>query len=70
MAAAITITVNGQSREIPDGSKVIALLVQFGFKPERVAIERNLQVLPRSLWESTQVQAGDQFEIVHFVGGG
>lgn len=62
--------VNGESREIPEGSKVSALLVQLEYKPERVAIERNRKVLPRALWDVTQVQSGDHFEIVHFVGGG
>jgi thiamine biosynthesis protein ThiS len=70
MTAAITIVVNGESREIPEGSKVSTLLVQLGFKPERVAIEHNLKVLPRALWDSTRVQPDDRFEIVHFVGGG
>jgi thiamine biosynthesis protein ThiS len=70
MTTAITIVVNGESRGIPEGLKVSALLVQLGFKPERVAIERNLNVLPRALWDVTQVQSGDRFEIVHFVGGG
>lgn len=70
MTVAITIIVNGESREVPDGSKVRALIVQLGFAPERVAIERNLKVLPRALWDATQIQNGDRFEIVHFVGGG
>jgi sulfur carrier protein len=37
---------------------------------ERVAIERNLSILPRADWNQTQVQPNDSFEIVHFVGGG
>jgi thiamine biosynthesis protein ThiS len=37
---------------------------------DRVAIERNLDILPRTLWNETQVQSNDSFEIVHFVGGG
>jgi thiamine biosynthesis protein ThiS len=70
MSAVLTIIVNGESREIPDGSNVRALLAQLGFAYERVAIERNLKVLPRALWDATQVENGDRFEIVHFVGGG
>jgi sulfur carrier protein len=70
MTAAITISVNGESREVPEGSKVSALLVQLRFTPGRVAIEHNLKVLPRALWDATQIQSGDRFEIVHFVGGG
>lgn len=70
MTLSIMIVVNGESREIPEASTVTALLVQFGFKPERVAIEYDLKVLPRALWDETQVHAGDRFEIVQFVGGG
>lgn len=70
MTAVITILVNGESREVPEESKVSALLVQLGYIPERVAIERNLKVLPRALWEVTRVEPGDRFEIVTFVGGG
>jgi thiamine biosynthesis protein ThiS len=46
------------------------LLEHLGIRSERVAIERNLEVLPRSSWIATQVASGDRYEIVHFVGGG
>jgi len=39
-------------------------------RSDRLAIERNLDILPRALWNETQVQPNDSFEIVHFVGGG
>ena len=64
------VTINGESREIPDGLTVAALLDYLGMKPELVAIERNLDILPRALWAQTQTQPNDTFEIVHFVGGG
>jgi thiamine biosynthesis protein ThiS len=57
-------------REIPEGLNVGALLGHLGIAPERVAIERNLDILPRADWQETLVQAGDSYEIVHFVGGG
>lgn len=66
----MTITVNGERREVPDGLTVSRLLEHLGMKNDRVAIERNLDILPRQRWAETQVQANDSFEIVHFVGGG
>jgi thiamine biosynthesis protein ThiS len=64
------VTINGERREIPDGLNVIALLDHLGMSQGRVAIERNLDILPRALWQETQVESNDSFEIVHFVGGG
>lgn len=66
----MTVTVNGERREIPDGLNVVALLQHLGMRTERVAIERNLDILPRAEWQQTRVQPNDSFEIVHFVGGG
>jgi len=66
----MTITVNGEKREIPDGLTVSALLEHLGMKGDRVAIERNLDILPRQRWPETVVQPNDNFEIVHLVGGG
>jgi thiamine biosynthesis protein ThiS len=64
------VTVNGERREIPEGLNVIALLGHLGMSSGRVAIERNLDILPRPRWQDTQVEPNDSFEIVHFVGGG
>ncbi len=64
------ITINGELREIPDGLSVEALLRHLEMIAERVAIERNLDILPRAKWQETAVQADDRFEIVHLVGGG
>ena len=64
------VTINGERREIPDGLSVSALLDHLGMKSDRVAIERNLDILPRDRWAATLVQPDDSFEIVHFVGGG
>lgn len=66
----MTITVNGERREIPDGLTVAALIEHLGMKSDRVAIERNRDILPRADWAETEVQANDTFEIVHLVGGG
>ena len=70
MENAIEIFVNGETREVPDGLEVSALLLHLGLPAARVAIERNLEILPRSQWMATPVQHGDRYEIVHLVGGG
>jgi len=70
MTSGIQVLINGEAREVPAGLGVTALLVHLGLPPDRVAIERNLEVLPRSQWIATHVQPGDRFEIVHLVGGG
>ncbi|MBV9886328.1 MAG: sulfur carrier protein ThiS [Acidobacteria bacterium] len=65
-----TIQVNGETRAaIMDGT-VLDLLRELGLEDGRVAIERNLEILPRQKWKETKVLAGDRYEIVHFVGGG
>jgi thiamine biosynthesis protein ThiS len=70
MIPGVKIIVNGETREVPEGLGVSALLSHLGLPADRVAIERNLEILPRSQWVATAVQAGDRYEIVHLVGGG
>jgi thiamine biosynthesis protein ThiS len=70
MAHGIVIQVNGESRETPAGTTVVDLLEQLGLNRGRVAIEYNLQILPKEKWEATHVATGDRLEIVQFVGGG
>jgi thiamine biosynthesis protein ThiS len=70
MPNAVTIQVNGENREAPAGSTVTSLLVQLGLNTGRVAVEYNLQILPRAKWDDTLVAQGDRLEIVQFVGGG
>jgi thiamine biosynthesis protein ThiS len=64
------VTVNGERRDIPDGLNVLALVEHLGLRSDRVAIERNLDILPRARWRETRVEPNDRFEIVQFVGGG
>ena len=64
------VKINGEAQEIPDGLTVRAMLEHLGMNGAHVAIERNLDILPRTEWSETQVRANDSFEIVHFVGGG
>lgn len=70
MKTAITIVVNGEKRETQLGATVADLLRALGMNAGRVAIERNLEILPRPKWPETQIESGDRFEIVQFVGGG
>ena len=64
------VKINGDPREVPDGLTVSTLLDFLEMRNDRVAIEHNLNILPRALWNETQVRQNDAFEIVHFVGGG
>ncbi len=66
----ISITVNGETRRVGDGMTVAALLAELGLAPEKVAVERNLAIVPRSAYASTRLEEGDRLEIVHFIGGG
>lgn len=70
MQNSIIIQVNGEQKEIAAGVAVATLLDQLGLKAGRVAIEYNRSILPRAKWADTTIAAGDQFEIVQFVGGG
>jgi sulfur carrier protein len=70
MTVAMRVKINGEEQEIPGGLNVAAMLEHLGMGGKRVAIERNLDILPRTEWSGTQVQPQDSFEIVHFVGGG
>ncbi|WP_431268883.1 sulfur carrier protein ThiS [Dankookia sp. P2] len=70
MGATISITVNGEAREIPHPATVADLLARIGLDLRKVAVERNLEIVPRSTYAATALSAGDQLEIVHFIGGG
>lgn len=64
------VTINGEAREIPNGLTVGALLDHLKMPRDRVALERNREIVPRARWNDTSVEENDSFEIVHFVGGG
>ena len=66
----ISIHINGEHRRIRDGLTLADLASELGFVPEKVAVERNLEVVPRSTLAQVRVEDGDELEIVHFVGGG
>ena len=64
------IQLNGESFELPDGETVSALLTRLELVGRRVAVELNLDIVPRSQHESTILSDGDQVEVVHAIGGG
>ena len=70
MSEMLTIEVNGESRTVPVGINVTQLVAHLGLTANRLAIERNLEIVPHGQWASTLVSGGDKFEIVHLVGGG
>lgn len=65
----MTVTVNGESRELPEGETIRALVARYDLKPEKVAIELNRRVLRGEKYD-TPLKNGDAVEIVTFVGGG
>ncbi|WP_300111897.1 sulfur carrier protein ThiS [Sphingobium sp.] len=66
----ISIRINGEHRRVREGLTLAELASELGFTPEKVAVERNLEVVPRSTLADVRVEDGDELEIVHFVGGG
>ena len=66
----LSIRVNGEHRRVHGGLTIHQMLNELGIDPLRVAVERNLEVVPRSAIAEVEVEDGDDFEIVHFVGGG
>ena len=62
--------INGEEREFPDSLTIAALVAELGMKQDRVAVELNLEIVPRASWEATALKDGDRLEVVHFVGGG
>lgn len=64
------ILLNGESLELPDGTTVADLLVRLDLTGRRVAVERNLDIVPRSQHATTALADGDRLEVVHAIGGG
>jgi thiazole synthase len=64
------IRVNGEHRRVMSGISIAEMLNELGLDPLRVAVERNLEIVPRGTLDEVCVEDGDDFEIVHFVGGG
>ena len=66
----LSVKINGEHRRIAGGTTVADMLNELGLDPHRVAVERNLAIVPRSTLAEVCVEDGDDYEIVHFVGGG
>ena len=70
LAQSIALTLNGEIRSFHNGASVADLVRDIGLDPAKVAVERNLEIVPRSTLADVQLADGDVLEIVHFVGGG
>jgi thiamine biosynthesis protein ThiS len=66
----ITIHLNGKAQEVPEGLSLAALLDFLKLPSDRIAVERNREIVPKRMWGETVIRADDQLEVVHFVGGG
>jgi thiamine biosynthesis protein ThiS len=66
----MNLTLNGEQRAFDRLSDVAALVAELGLDPRKVAVERNLEIVPRSAYGVTPLADGDRIEIVHFIGGG
>ena len=64
------LTINGEERTFEGVADVAALVRALGLDPRKVAVERNLEIVPRSTYAKARLASGDRLEIVQFVGGG
>ena len=70
MSTTIDVVINGQPRQLPDGTTVAAMIAELGLSGKPVAVERNREVVPRAAHATTVLASGDRLEVVTFVGGG
>ncbi len=66
----ISIRLNGETQEVPESLTLAAFVTWLKLPADRVAVERNREIVPRARWAETPLQAGDELEVVHLVGGG
>jgi sulfur carrier protein len=64
------LTINGEPRSFQALANLAALVAELGLDARKVAVERNLEIVPRSAYGRTALADGDRIEIVHFIGGG
>jgi len=69
-AMQLNLTVNGETRTFQGVGDVAGLVKFLGLDTRKVAVERNLEIVPRSAYGKTSLADGDRIEIVHFIGGG
>jgi len=66
----ITVTVNGDSKTLGEATNLQAFLTALELDPKKLAVERNLVIVPKSTFANVMLADGDTLEIVHFIGGG
>ncbi len=66
----ITVSINGETRQLPAGATVATLIEEMGLTGKRIALERNGEIVPRSTFTTHQLSDSDKLEIVVAVGGG
>ena len=66
----VQVMVNGEMRELADSLTVAELVDELGFSGRRIAVEINLEIVPRSNHQQYRIQGGDRIEIVQAIGGG
>lgn len=66
----MNVVVNGESRTLPDGGSVQNLIDELQLGGQRLAVEVNREIVPRSRYEAHRLNEGDRVEIVHAIGGG
>lgn len=64
------VTINGETKVLPEKYNLTELLNHFGLPSERVAVELNREVVRKKDWETIKISDGDKLEVIHFVGGG
>jgi len=70
LSGVMEITVNGESRRFEGDVSVLQLLQTLGLPEKKIAVEHNLEIVPKSAYDTHMVTDGDRIEIVHFIGGG
>jgi thiamine biosynthesis protein ThiS len=68
--AAMELFVNGEPKSCSEPTSLAQFIQQLGMKGDRVAVELNREIVPRTQWTDIELHDGDRLEIVHFVGGG
>ncbi len=66
----IEITINGDPHKIGKGQNLVKLLQDLKLDPTKVAVERNLEIVPKTTYQNVKLLDNDRLEIVHFIGGG
>ena len=64
------ITLNGEKITLETGSNIVNLIDKLDLDVDKLAIERNLEIVPKSKFAMTIIEEGDKLELVHFIGGG